>query len=114
MRTPFTSFWSVHCLLHFLVSHIPRFIAHPKRGSIGSILYSFKHPTPDILNLKVKYVGNAQLDAFGSKILKASHSNVRRSEVDLYFISNCDCGDVRDYLYLDMNIQDINIEKETM
>ena len=68
--------------------------------SSGSILHSVKHPTPDMLNFKIKYVGNAQLGAFGKKTLKASLSNVRRSEVDLYFKSNCDCGDVRDSFYI--------------
>ena len=70
--------------------------------SIGSILgfYSFEHPTPDMLNFKVKYVGNAQHDAFGSKASKASLSNVSCSEVDLYLTSYCDCGDVRDLFYI--------------
>ena len=63
--------------------------------SIGSILYSYKQPTPDMLNFKVKYVGNAQLDAFGSKALKASLSNVRRSEVDLYLIVTVEMLDTR-------------------
>lgn len=42
--------------------------------------------------LKLQYVGNALLDAVGSKALKVSLLNV-----DLYLISHCDCGDIRDY-----------------
>ena len=39
---------------------------------VGFILgfYSFENPIPDMLNFKVKYVGNAQFDAFGRKALK--------------------------------------------
>ena len=74
----------------FAASHIPGFHECPKKKKkrrkwrpqvaqishlnvrVGFILgfYSFENPIPDMLNFKVKYVGNAQFDAFGRKALK--------------------------------------------